>query len=103
MKKVTIELYSINELNKEAKQKAINEHKSFLIDSYDDGMFDESFDMTRSKYAKQLLKDEIIGHIEINNYLFLKNGEMAHTLQYMKNNKCEKHVFILKDVEYIIE
>ncbi len=48
MKKVTIDLLDISELDKDAKYRAIAEHKWFLINTYQDNDFDESFNMTRS-------------------------------------------------------
>lgn len=103
MKKVTIDLFSISELDKEAKRKAIEEHKAFLIESYQDGDYDESFNMTRSKYAKQLTKSEIIENIEINGYLYFSDGSMARTVKYCgKHERAGEHVFIFKNVEYNI-
>jgi hypothetical protein len=103
MKNVTISLYSINELSKEAKNKAIAEHKEFLIDTYSDDLYDVSFDMTRSKYAKQLTKADVIESIEINDCLFYSDGEMAHTINFCgQHPRAGVSVLMLRDVEYII-
>lgn len=104
MKLVTIELFSINELAKECKNKAIQDHKIFMLDTYDNDMFDESFNMTKSKYAKSLTKSEIIEDIEANEYLYFSNGELAPTIQYCgKHIRAGEHVFNFKDKEYLIK
>ena len=54
-------------------------------------------------YKKDLTINDVVESIEINNYLFLNNGSMANTLQYMENNICKKHVYITNDIEFIIE
>lgn len=86
MKTVTLNLLSISELNKEAKNIAIEQHRDFLVESYRDDMFDDSFNMTRSKYTKSLTKQEVIEDIEANEYLYFPNGEMANITYY-----CGKH------------
>ena len=102
MKKVTIDLFSLDELDMDAKSIAINEHKEFLLSIFDASYY-EGENYTYSQYNKDLKKKDIIESIEANNYLFFNSGKMAHCLQYMENNKCTKHVFIIDDIEYIIE
>ena len=86
MQKVEINLYSFNELSKDAKDFAISEHRDFLLSIYDDSNFDDSFNMDYSKYEKSLNEDYIIEDIEANEYLFFFNGELANTIHY-----CGKH------------
>ena len=101
MQKVSINLYELSELNQEAKRRAIKEHKQFLIDMYQDNDYDESFNMTQSKYAKQLLKVDIIESIEINEYLFFSDGSMAQTCLYIGSHiNAGKHIFTFKNVDY---
>lgn len=81
-KTVTITLLTIDELDTQAKNKALAEHKEFLIDTYNDDMYDESYSMTRSKYANSLTQGEVLESIEINEYLFFPNGEMASVTHF---------------------
>lgn len=101
MQNITITLYSLNELNKEAKNKAIAEHKEFLIDTFSDDLYDASYNMTRSKYAKQLTKADIIENIEINDYFFFSNGKQAHVVQFCgQHPRAGERVFYFEDAEY---
>jgi len=70
MKNVTINLYSFAELNEKAKQKAINEHYDFLcsVDNYEP------------------TDTEVIENIEMNDYVFYFDGELASCVTY-----CGKH------------
>lgn len=84
MVQVTINLYSIHELEKAVQDEIIANHKEFLVSVYRDGDFDPSFNMTRSKYARSLTRSDIIGNITVNEYLYFKNGEMADICQYIQ-------------------
>ena len=86
MQKVEINLYSFNELSKDARDFAIDKHRDFLLSIYDDSDFDESFNMNYSKYEKSLTEEYIIEEIEANEYLFFFNGELADIIHY-----CGKH------------
>jgi len=101
MQKVIIDLYSINELNKDAKNRAITEHKNFLVEVYSDSDYDVSFNMTRSKYAKQLTKEAITENIEINDYTYFQDGGIAQTCFYTGTHiNAGKHILTLNGVDY---
>ena len=85
----TYTVYSFSELEKEAQEKAINEHILFLIEIED---FDKpTFISHAIKVAAKFktpwflaqivydqFKDRVIESIKINNYKFLENGEFFH-------------------------
>ena len=86
MKKVEINLYSVNELNEDARAMAIEQHKEFLLSIYSDEDFDESLNMTFYDYFAGLNDEYIIEEIEANDYLYFFNGELANVTYY-----CDKH------------
>lgn len=71
MKQVTIDLYLFSELDKEARQKAISDHIVFMEQSRQEWEKDDEF---TPEYAEE--------NIEINEYLFFKDGELAHCTTY---------------------
>lgn len=79
MKTVTINLFSFEELDQEAQEKAINDHAEFLLD------VDE----------EEHTKEEVVENILLNEYLFFEDGELAHIVQYTgrhpKAGKLEFH------------
>lgn len=91
---ITINLYSFDELSETAKQYAINEHRDFLLSTMSKDDFisgDEEYDTPEklqeqydSEYEYYSNNDEpIIESIEINEYLFHKDGQLAHTVHYV--------------------
>lgn len=97
MKKVTINLYEFSELNEKAKQKAIDEHRNFLLSVMNPNDFirgDSEYDTEKelqkafdSEYEYFEANDEpIIESIEANEYLFYSDGIMAHCVTY-----CGEH------------
>lgn len=101
---IKLELFSINELEKDSKRKAIDSHRDFLIDTYSDEDFDSSFNMTRSKYKKSLTNSYVIEEIEANDYLYFKDGELADTIQYTgKHERSGEHVLTFNNEEYILK
>lgn len=66
MKKVTIDLYSFDELSIEGKKKAVFEHGAFL----------KSFDEPTNRAY-------VIESIRANDYLFFGNGTLAHCTTYV--------------------
>ena len=100
---VVINLYRLDGLEEEAKRKAIEEHMGFLIDVYSDDDYDESFNMTRAKYAKSLTRRDVIESIEINDYMYFFNGEMANTIQYCgKHPRSGEHELTLNGESYLL-
>lgn len=65
---VSINLYSFNELDKAAKEKAIFEHQVFL----------NEIDAKGRTFSRR----EAIEAIEINEYLFFSDGELASITHY---------------------
>jgi hypothetical protein len=77
MKTVKINLYQFNELSEEAKQKAVFDHSIFLNEIDADGC---TFNDV-----------ETIEAIEVNEYLFFADGELAHCTTYTgKHGKAGK-------------
>ena len=111
MKTVHIEicLYSFDELSEKAKEKAINDHRAFLLEEMQPDDFisgDPEYDTPEelqkcyeSEYDYYLFNDDpIIESIECNDYMFLKSGELAHTIHYCgKHPKREKQYFIITE------
>ena len=79
MKTVKINLYSFDELETNAKEKAINETIYFL-DSEPEEYEDENGEM-KSEYIDHT-EEEAEEFIKANEYLFFKNGDMANTVEY---------------------
>lgn len=89
MRQVLINLYSFSELSKEAKNKAIEDHSIFL----------NEVDPQGRNYSKR----ETVESIEINEYLFFPNGELAHITEYTgKHPKAGKIEFHLEGITYDI-
>jgi translation elongation factor EF-Ts len=84
MKQVTINLYSFNELSKEAKERAINEHLEFM-DSLPEESENEDGEMVE-EYVEHS-EEDAIESIDVNQYLFFEDGEMAHILTYVGGHK----------------
>lgn len=89
MKNVTINLYEFNELSFNAQQRAIDEHRAFMLDTIclDDFISgDPEYDTPEkleeaynSEYDYIDENDEpVIESIEVNEYLFYANGGMAN-------------------------
>ncbi len=100
---IPIKLYQLAELESEAKEIAVAEHREFLVSVYSDDMYDESFEMTQWKYEKALTEDEVIESIDINDYLFYADGDMAHTVQFTgKHPRSGERILKHKGEEYSI-
>lgn len=93
MKKATINLYDFNELNPKAKERAINDHRDFLLSVMQPDDFisgepeydteEKLMETYNAEYEYFLNDDEpIIESIEINDYMFFGNGEMANVTTY---------------------
>ena len=80
MKTVCINLYSFSELNDDAKNRAIDEHRDFM-QSFPDEYQNEHGELV-FEYANYT-KAEVIENIEANEYLFFANGILADTVQYV--------------------
>lgn len=80
MKQVTINLYQFSELNKDAQQKAINEHKIFLLQLGEESENEDGEMIT--EYPEDYEDDYVIENIEANDYIFFEDGELASCTTY---------------------
>jgi len=76
---IKLELFTYNELNKEAKEKAFNEHFDFLI-----GFASEEQKIVHLTEKQQ--KKYIEESININEYLFFNNGNLASCTTYTEEH-----------------
>lgn len=94
---VPVTVYKLEELSDSARQYAIDEHRSFLLDEmqpsdfisgdpeYDTPeMLQEVFESEYEAYATD--DDIIIESIEANEYMFFDNGKIANVCHYCKNH-----------------
>ena len=101
---IAVSIYKLDELSKDSKNIAITDHRNFLIDAYQDDDFDTSFNMTRSKYERQLRRVDVIETIEANEYYFYSNGELARVVQYCgAHPRAGETIFTHDNIEYKIE
>ena len=95
MKKINVEisLYKLNELSEAAKSRAIEEHRSFLLEIMRPDDFisgEEEYDTKEQlqetydrEYDYILMNDgPVIESIEANDYYFFSNGELADCTTY---------------------
>ena len=110
---IEIRLYNVNELNENARKKAIEEHRQFELSIMQPKDFicgDAEYDTEEklqeqyeSEYDYYLMNDEpIIENIEANDYLFFENGEIAPITTYIKDNKAYKIELKLNGIVYDI-
>lgn len=100
MKQVEINLYSFSELSKEAKQKAIDEHKQFM-DQEGQEFEDENGEM-QTDYP-DWSEDEVIDNIEANEYIYFEDGRLAHCTTYTgKHEKSGTTLFHFHGRDYDI-
>ena len=83
MKTLEINLYKFEELSDEAKEKAIYEAIEFL-DSEPIEYENESGEIVYEYFEHDESQAEQF--IDANNYLFFKNGTLAHTVTYCGNH-----------------
>lgn len=87
MKTININIYNFDELNDKAKNRAVDDHRNFLLSIMCPNDFisgDPEYDTPeelektyQSEYEYYLMNDEpIIESIEINEYMFYSNGEI---------------------------
>lgn len=101
MKKVTINLYSLHELNPDAKQFAIEQHICFMDDIGETFENEEGIMVTE---FPEHTEEEAIDNIEVNGYLYYGNGELADCITYTgKHPKAGTTEFRIHGDTYIIE
>lgn len=90
---IKIGLYSLNELSENARNRAIEEHRQFLLDMMIPEDFisgDPDYDTQEqlsaaydAEYLYILENDEyVIESIDINDYMFFSSGELANVTHY---------------------
>ena len=93
METLKIKLYKFDELSDEAKEKAIYEALN-ILDSEPIEYENESGEMVNEyvEHTEEYAKEFIL----INDYLFFKNGTLAHTVTYCGNHpkKGQSEFFI---------
>lgn len=93
-----IKLYSFEELGMDAKQRAIEDHRNFLLSVMNyadfisgDPKYDTPEELQKaydSEYNYILKEDTgVIESIAINDYMFFNNGVMAHVVNEIWHNK----------------
>ena len=91
MLELKIHLYQLQELNENAKRRAIEDQRAFMLEvlrpDYIDGVTDwtdpEKMEMYRDEYEYILDNDDpVIESIEINEYIYFADGEMCHSVTY---------------------
>ena len=75
MKTVSINLFSFNELNEKAQEKAILEHSDFL-GSVPVEVENENGEM--EEIYEDYSKEDVIDNILSNKYIFFEDGTLAH-------------------------
>lgn len=104
MKHVTITLYQFEELPEKSRQKAIDDHRIFLLETMHPNDFisgDPTYDTPEelqkaydSEYEYFLLNDDsIIENIEANEYWFFHDGTLANVTTYTAGPNAGKSVF----------
>ena len=100
MKTVQINIYSFNELSEQAKQKAIDEHRNFILSTMsvsdfisgnDEHDTDESLNSAFNAEYRYIYENDspVIENIEANDYLFFSDGNIANcTTYYGKHPKA---------------
>lgn len=80
MKRALIDLYSFDELDNHAQQRAIQEYRKLMLSVTYLSDFENEEDYLSALNEIQYNDDYIIQSIRINDYLFYKNGKLAHTV-----------------------
>ncbi len=94
MKTVHINLYSFNELNDKAKQKAISEHYDFLTS--------ELVEM-EGETEEEYTTEDVIDNILANDYIFFEDGSLTSCVTYTDGHaKAGKTEFNFKGRIYDI-
>ncbi len=79
---VAINLYQFDELSEEAKAKAIEEHRDFLLRVTCVESFDFPDDYVSTMIEIQEKDEPIIENIRINEYIYFSTGDLAHCTTY---------------------
>ena len=112
---ITIKLFSLSELSEKARNKAIEEHRNFMLSTMSpedfisgDPEYDtpEELQKTYDAHFNYCAENDepTIESIEANGYLFFENGELAQTVRYCGNHPLagETHL-IFNGIDYCID
>jgi hypothetical protein len=95
--KVEIPLYTIDELEESAREKAIREHREFLLCVSDASDFEDNNSAYLEWFNDVESNDEpVLESIRINEYLFFENGEFAEVVDYTKDHPTKAGITELK-------
>ena len=101
MKTITLTLFEYPELNEAAQEIALQTHKDFLIDTFDETCATE--DQTQSEYRRTLSNTEVVENIELNEYLYYPNGALASITQYTgKHDRSGDIELTIEDNTYLL-
>ena len=90
---IEIELFDYNDLEDKAKQKAKDEHFNFLCEICED-----------KEATEESIYDSVEESIEINEYLFFEDGNMANTTKFTgEHEKTGQREFYLYGKTYNIK
>lgn len=112
MMKIKISIYTFDELNENAKAKAIEEHRHFMLETlvpdYGDGVIDwcnpEKMKDYESEYEYILMNNEpVIESIEINEYYFYFDGTLCNATTYTGGPKKGTTEIIIHGETFIIQ
>jgi len=104
--------YTIDDLSKEARNKALAKHIQFIIETMNEDSiyYEAAKEMERQQtpwfLGETLFFDEreaILDEIRANYYLFDEDGELLPVSYYIKDNKVTKTVFGKREIECEIQ
>jgi hypothetical protein len=95
--KVEIPLYTIDELKDSSKEKAIREHREFLLCVTDTSDFEENINAYIDWINDIESNDEpVLESIRMNEYLFFTDGEFVDTVTYVDKHPEKAGITELK-------
>lgn len=99
MVQVLINIYEIHELTPKAKERAISKHYNFLA-SEGCECENEEGELVVEDYDPS--EEEVIENIELNEYMFYADGEMAHCCTYTGGPKAGTTELTIGEDIYIL-
>lgn len=101
MKTVAINLLTFAELKGAAKQKAIDDHYSFMVSYPPDYEDEEGKMVTIENYDPD--EEEVIDSIEVNEYYFFADGNLANCTTYTgEHPRAGETILEIGGEEYIV-
>lgn len=99
---IDINLYSFEELSQESKDKAVYEHRGFLLEITRPKDFETDEDF--NQYMEDVEYDDciVIDSIVLNDYLYFEDGELADYCTFWNGNHKVKTEFYFMNKVYIL-